>query len=84
MKKKFYELEIITLSRTPKYLIQDIGKIGLNINSNYGETRNAYYNSEIVVISDDSFCMISEAIQSGIVPIIIKTGNIGKRLKKRN
>lgn len=82
MKKKCYELEIITSRRTPKYLIREIEKLGLNINSKYGATRNAYYNSEIVVISDDSFSMISEAIQSGIVPIIIKTGNIGKRLKK--
>jgi mitochondrial fission protein ELM1 len=82
MKKKEYQLEIITSRRTPKYLIEEIEKIGLNINSKYGSTRNAYYNSEIVVISDDSFCMISEAIQSGIKPIVIKTGNIGKRLQK--
>ena len=54
----------------------------LNINSEYGATKNAYYNSEIVVITDDSFSMISEAIQSGIKPIVIKTGNIGKRLLK--
>ena len=82
MKKKTHELEIITSRRTPKYLIRDIEKLGLNINSKYGATKNAYYNSEIVVITDDSFSMISEAIQSGIKPIVIKTGNIGKRLQK--
>ena len=82
MKKKTYELEIITSRRTPKNLIKEIEKLGLNINSEYGATKNAYYNSEIVVITDDSFSMISEAIQSGIKPIVIKTGNIGKRLLK--
>jgi len=82
MKKRNYELEIITSRRTPKYLIEEIEKLELNINSAYGATKNAYYNSEIVVITDDSFSMISEAIQSGIKPIVIKTGNIGKRLQK--
>ncbi len=82
MNKKEYLLEIITSRRTPKYLIEEIKELGLDINSKYGATKNAYYNSEIVVITDDSFSMISEAIQSGILPIVIKTGNIGKRLKK--
>ena len=80
--KKEYQLEIITSRRTPKYLIREIEKLGLDINSKYGSTRNAYYNSEIVVITDDSFSMISEAIQSGILPIVIKTENICKRLQK--
>ena len=82
IENKNYELEIITSRRTPRYLIEEIKKLGLDLNSKYGATRNAYYNSEIVVITDDSFSMISEAIQSGIKPIVIRTGNIGKRLRK--
>lgn len=77
-----YDLEIIISRRTPNYIIEEIGKLGLNINSEYGVTKNAYYNSEIVVITDDSFTMISEAIQSGIKPIIIETGNISNKLQK--
>jgi len=85
---KFYKkmidhnLEIITSRRTSNELIEEINKLGLNVNTKYGSTKDAYYNSEIVVITDDSYCMISEAIQSGIKPIIIYTGNIGRRLKK--
>ena len=77
-----YELEIISSRRTPTNLIHEIKKLNININNNYGATKNAYYNSEIVVITDDSYTMISEAIQSGIKPIIIQTGNITNKLQK--
>jgi mitochondrial fission protein ELM1 len=72
-----YEINIITSRRTPQELI-DI----LKINDKYGSVKNAYYNSEILIITDDSYSMISEAIQSGIKPYIIKTGNCSKKLKK--
>ena len=77
-----YEIEIITSRRTPKELIEKINKLKIDVNTNYGATKKAYYNSEIVVITDDSYCMISEAIQSGMKPTIILTDNIGRRLKK--
>ena len=83
IKKKFielYQIEIITSRRTPTDLINKIIGLGLIVNSKYGSVRQAYYSSEILIITDDSFCMISEAIQSGIVPYIITTNNINKRL----
>lgn len=83
VKKNYYKkkINIITSRRTPKILIRKINNLGYCINDKYGSVKDAYYNSEIILISDDSFCMISEVIQSGNMPYIIETGNIGKRLK---
>ena len=84
IKKKFiksYNIEVISSRRTPQNLIDHIIDLGLIVNSKYGSVKQAYYNSEIVIITDDSFSMISEAIQCGIVPYIINTNNITKKLQ---
>jgi mitochondrial fission protein ELM1 len=77
-----YEIEAIVSRRTPDHLKKYIQDEEIYMNDKYGATKEAYYNSEVVVITDDSYCMISEAIQSGIQPIVIKTGNIKGRLIK--
>lgn len=83
IKKKYYtkKLIIITSRRTPKNLIKKINTLGLSTNNKFGSVKYAYENSEIILITDDSFSMISEAIQSGNIPYIIKSGNIGRRLQ---
>lgn len=81
-KKIDYELEIITSRRTPIELLEKIKRMKLIINDIYGSTKNAYYHSEILLITDDSFSMISEAVQSGIKPLIIKTTNPSIKLRK--
>ena len=71
-----FELEVITSRRTPKELKN---KINYPIIDKYGSVKDAYYNSKIVIITDDSFSMISEAVQSGIKPYILKTKNSTKK-----
>ena len=53
----------------------------MSIKNKYGSVKYVYEKFEIILIADDSFYMISEAIQSGNIPYIIKSGNIGRRLK---
>lgn len=81
-KYKDYKLEVIVSRRTPETLKREIKNKNIEINDIYGATKDAYYNSEILVITDDSFCMISEAIQSGRIPFIIDTKNNSEKLKK--
>jgi mitochondrial fission protein ELM1 len=71
-----FELEVITSRRTPEELKK---KIKYPIIYKYGSVKDAYYNSKIVIITDDSFSMISEAVQSGIKPYILKTKNSTKK-----
>ena len=77
-----YKIEAIVSRRTPDHLKKYIQDEEIYMNDKYGATKEAYYNSEVVVITDDSYSMISEAIQSGMQPIVIKTGNIKGRLIK--
>ena len=71
-----FELEVITSRRTPNKLKEIIK---YPIIDKYGSVKDAYYNSKIVIITDDSFSMISEAVQSGIKPYILKTKNSTKK-----
>lgn len=71
-----FELEVIASRRTPEELKK---KIKCPIIDKYGTVKDAYYNSKIVIITDDSFSMISEAVQSGIKPYILKTKNSTKK-----
>lgn len=74
---KDYKLNIVTSRRTPKSLInkvKDIEKI-------YDTYLEAINKSKIIIVSDDSFCMISEVIQSGIKPYVISTKNSTPKLK---
>lgn len=77
-----YNIEFIISRRTPKNLVLELQNRNFPINSKYGSTKEAYYNSEILYITDDSFSMISEAIQAGAVPKVLFTGNSSKKLIK--
>jgi len=77
-----YYVDAIVSRRTPNELIAALKKHRIAIVDIYGATKKAYISSEVLLITDDSFCMISEAIQAGRKPIVLKTGNIGRRLTK--
>ena len=77
-----YSVEFIVSRRTPLLLIDKLAEKKFKINSKYGSTKDAYYHSKVLYITDDSFSMISEAIQSGAKPNILRTNNTSEKLKK--
>ncbi len=74
---KDYKLNIVTSRRTPQTLLNKVK----DIKPIYKQYLDAIYKSKIIVVSDDSFCMISEVIQSGLKPYVISTNNSTPKLK---
>ena len=70
-------VNVIASRRTPIKLLEYIEYNNFTTSSNILE---AYYTSSIVIITDDSYSMISEAIQSGVVPLVIRTQNLNNRM----
>jgi mitochondrial fission protein ELM1 len=73
-------INVIVSRRTPIQLLEYLENNHIPINTKNHAIHDAYYTSSIVIITDDSYCMISEAIQSGVVPLIIKTANLNERM----
>ena len=71
-------VNVIVSRRTPIKLLKYLEDNNFTPSSNISE---AYYTSSIVIITDDSYCMISEAVQSGVVPLVIRTQNLNERMK---
>jgi mitochondrial fission protein ELM1 len=71
-------VNVIVSRRTPIKLLEYLEDNHFTPSSNISE---AYYTSSIVIITDDSYCMISEAVQSGVVPLVIRTQNLNNRMK---
>ncbi|VVU95062.1 Mitochondrial fission ELM1 [seawater metagenome] len=74
---KDFQLNIVTSRRTPNDLIEKIK----DIDNTYDSYMDAINKSQIIIVSDDSFCMISEVIQTGLKPYIITTNNSTPKLK---